>query len=232
MTGRSTTRSRTLRPRLMQPRTLQVRIRQFLLALARMSSLVCICLFLSLPLLRVFGLHASVVTTGSMTPALPVDTLVITRPVDPATVGVGDVIAFASREERVVLHRVVEIIEQGDVTRFRTKGDANRSVDGQLVHQKHVYGRLEYAFHNLGAAARLTKSPLGMLALLPLQAPLIAWAWRGPSPSKRSERASGRARRQGATRRCASCGHALAPIDRQPTLCPSWLSPRAAAAAT
>ncbi len=58
---------------------------------------------------RLAGARPYVVLTGSMRPGMPPGTLVVVRPVDPRSIGVGDVITYqvASGEPDVVTHRVV-----------------------------------------------------------------------------------------------------------------------------
>ena len=70
------------------------------------------------------------VLSGSMAPGMPVGSVAVLVPVDPADVGVGDVITYQSPiDRRVVTHRVVEVVEPGPNPVLRTKGDANASAD-------------------------------------------------------------------------------------------------------
>lgn len=129
--------------------------------------------------MRLAGVQFNVVQTASMTPALPIDSLTMTRPVEAATIAVDDVIMFANREGELVMHRVTEIIEHNGVRRFRTKGDANRTTDTQLVHENSVTGGLVGSVPNVGSFARSVQSPIGFVYLAVFLAPLLAWAWRG-----------------------------------------------------
>src|SRR5438105_1372900 len=71
------------------------------------------------------------VLSGSMAPGMPVGSVAVLAPEDPADVYVGDVITFQAPtpDHPVVTHRVVEILEGGHHPVLRTKGDANRSPD-------------------------------------------------------------------------------------------------------
>ena len=68
------------------------------------------------------------VLTGSMTPTIPLGSVVLVVPVPIDEVRVGDVITYAIPvdDHRVVTHRVVEVLEPGVV---RTRGDANTADD-------------------------------------------------------------------------------------------------------
>ena len=71
------------------------------------------------------------VLSGSMAPGMPVGSVVVLVPEDPAGVRVGDVITFQAPMpgHPVVTHRVVEILEGGHHPVLRTKGDANPAPD-------------------------------------------------------------------------------------------------------
>src|SRR3989440_5959602 len=71
------------------------------------------------------------VLTGSMAPGMPVGSVAVVRPVDPASIKVGDVITYQAplADHRVVTHRVVAVLESGPHPVLRTKGDANISPD-------------------------------------------------------------------------------------------------------
>src|SRR5882724_468954 len=71
------------------------------------------------------------VLSGSMAPGMPVGSVAVLVPIDPAAVQVGDVITYdaPTPEHQVVTHRVVEITESGPHPVVRTKGDANTAAD-------------------------------------------------------------------------------------------------------
>ncbi|TLX91593.1 MAG: signal peptidase I, partial [Thaumarchaeota archaeon] len=68
-----------------------------------------------------------IVSSGSMTPALGVnDVILVQQNVPFDNIKIGDVIAFINPSDRgeLIVHRVVQIISQ-DPLEIRTKGDAN-----------------------------------------------------------------------------------------------------------
>ena len=52
--------------------------------------------------------------------------------------------------------------EDASVIRFRTKGDANETVDGALVHYKNVLGKPVFTIPYLGYVADYIQHPPGM----------------------------------------------------------------------
>ena len=129
----------------------------------------------------VFHIIYIVVLSGSMTPAIPVGSVVVVLPTDPAEVVVGDAITFSSQSDPEVLitHRVVEVIEkESGSLRFRTKGDANEEEDTYLVPAKGVKGvvmatapYLGYA--NLNNAPEFLRTRNGFLLLTVLPGMLL-----------------------------------------------------------
>lgn len=101
---------------------------------------------------RLGGGTAYTVLTGSMAPRMPPGSLVVVRPVDPATLRTGDVITYQlkSGEPAVVTHRVVGVGMTSDgELRLTTRGDANGANDPP-VHPGQVRGSLWYQVPWLG----------------------------------------------------------------------------------
>ena len=63
------------------------------------------------------------IITGSMTPTMPVGTIVVVKNIDMAQVEVGDVITFNQGTSRIT-HRVVEKVVRGNNVTLYTQGDA------------------------------------------------------------------------------------------------------------
>lgn len=114
---------------------------------------------------RIVGLQVFNVLSGSMEPNYSVGSLIYVKDVDPFALKQGDVITFMMDEETVATHRIVEVVpdESGPgVVRFRTKGDANKTEDGSLVHYKNVLGSPVFEIPKLGYVANYIQNPPGM----------------------------------------------------------------------
>ena len=103
------------------------------------SILVALVVLLALLLVgaRLFGLQVYTVLSGSMEPTYHTGSLIYVKKVDPYTIRDGQVITFMLDENTIATHRVVGVVpdeEDSTVVRFRTKGDANETEDGGLVH--------------------------------------------------------------------------------------------------
>lgn len=168
-----------------------------------------VTLLLAMIVMRLAGVQLSVVQTASMSPTVPIDSLTMTRPVAATAIAVGDAIMFTDQAGAPVMHRVTEVLDHGGIRRFRTKGDANRTADRLLVHEKQVTGVLVGAVPRVGALARGHQSPLGGVALAAVFVPLFMWALRGRTPAVGGHAAARRSLM------------VLAPDGG--VLCPSWL---------
>ena len=72
---------------------------------------------------KLFGVEFRAVLTGSMTPEIPVGSLVIIVPTNAENIKIGDDITFVTGGEKVVTHRVVKIDRKNN--EFTTWGIAN-----------------------------------------------------------------------------------------------------------
>lgn len=95
------------------------------------------------------GFYPSIISSGSMRPTMEVGDIAIVVSVDPAKIQVGDVIQFWNAEE-MILHRVIDIREEGDNRFFQTKGDDNPEPDIDPVLSSQIRGRLIATLPKLG----------------------------------------------------------------------------------
>lgn len=125
---------------------------------------------------RVFGLQVFTVLSGSMEPTYHTGSLIYVKKVDPYTIQSGQVITFMLDEDTIATHRVVAVVpdeEDASVIRFRTKGDANASEDGGLVHYKNVIGTPVFTIPKLGYVASYIQHPPGMYVAIAAGAILL-----------------------------------------------------------
>ena len=142
------------------------------------TALVVLVVILALLLVgaRLVGLQVFTVLSGSMEPTYHTGSLIYVKKVDPLTVQAGEVITFMLDEDTVATHRVVEVVpdeEDASVVRFRTKGDANDSEDGGLVHSNNLLGTPVFTIPYLGYVANYIQHPPGMYVAISAGAVLL-----------------------------------------------------------
>ena len=125
---------------------------------------------------RLFGLQPYTVLSGSMESVYPTGSLIYVAKVDPAELKVKDIITFRMAGGMIATHRIVELVPDEtnpDITRFRTKGDENDSVDGALVDFNSVVGKPLFGIPYLGYLATYITYPPGKYVAAAVAAALI-----------------------------------------------------------
>lgn len=117
-----------------------------------------------------------VVETSSMEPTVPENSLALVVPAAARTIERGDIVRFRdpSNRRNEVLHRVVRVVDQRGERAFETQGDANNAVDGLLVPDDDLTGRLRLHIPKVGGIAGVLASRTGLLLLAGV--PLLALA--------------------------------------------------------
>lgn len=110
----------------------------------------------------VHGYSAATVISGSMEPTIHVGDIVIIQKCD--DYNNGDVITFLAEDGEVYTHRIVSV----GYDQFKTKGDANNTVDEFLAYKENIAGKVEYKIPYLGKyliliSQKLSKYYLGIL---------------------------------------------------------------------
>jgi len=114
-----------------------------------------------------------VVQSGSMTPAIKLGSVVLTKPAEDYKI--GDVISFRNPEnpQKPITHRIFEIETQNGETFYITKGDANNAPDKRRIQKRDILGKVLFDVPYLGYAVEIAKKPYGFLALILIPAAII-----------------------------------------------------------
>lgn len=109
-----------------------------------------------------------VVLSGSMSPEFEAGDVIIVTADSKAQYGVGDVITFWDPEdgEKIITHRVVETVQDGNALKYRTKGDANDSADPLLIPTNNVIGQQVWSIPYFGRVVEFAKTKAGIVALI------------------------------------------------------------------
>ncbi len=100
--------------------------------------------------------NAYVVLTGSMLPKIKVEDVVVTKKVDAKDLKEGDIITFASSDERysgtIITHRIKKKYYDSTTGKytFQSKGDNNNVADNALVEEDNIYGKVILKIPKLG----------------------------------------------------------------------------------
>ncbi len=101
----------------------------------------------------VFPYYPSAIVTGSMKPMIQPGDVVIIDKIESLEamkeLEVGDIIQF-ERNDLMINHRIIEIIERDGQTLYQTKGDNNNVADTPLVEMKDIRGRIIHVVPKVG----------------------------------------------------------------------------------
>ena len=124
-----------------------------------------------------------VVMSGSMEPNIKVGSVSFVNTRYPyEKVQVGDIIAF-KREAIFATHRVVEITDEG----FITKGDANNIADGKIVSQNEYVGKNILSIPKIGYIIQATQTKAGKVILITTIVFILACAFFVIKPEEKTQ---------------------------------------------
>lgn len=117
-----------------------------------------------------------VVSSESMVPTLNVGDIILVRGIDPHQVTVGTIIIFHSPNnyDMPIVHRVVQVENEGNTVFFRTKGDHNGGPDGWRVPAENLMGVYVGKLPYVGLLSLQLRGPLGVTLIVLLVALIIA----------------------------------------------------------
>jgi signal peptidase len=112
---------------------------------------------------------AFVVSSGSMVPTLNVGDVIIVR--DGGSflmVEKGDIIVFHSPYDwnKTIVHRVYNILLNGQEKALVTKGDNNPSPDGWVVRKENYIGKVIFSIPQIGRIASIISPPLNYFLII------------------------------------------------------------------
>lgn len=87
----------------------------------------------------IFGYQLKIVQSGSMEPGIKTGSVIIVEQIhEQENFAENDVITFREENNRLVTHRIIEVIQQDQTAVYRTKGDHNDGPDKNLVLQENI----------------------------------------------------------------------------------------------
>nr|WP_289038087.1 signal peptidase I [uncultured Allobacillus sp.] len=112
-----------------------------------------------------FGYTLMNVLTGSMEPEIAPGDIVLITEAKSSQLQQNDVITFRDSENTIVTHRINEVISENGETVYQTKGDANNTVDEELITTDQIIGSVAFTIPNAGHFSDFIKNPI-VLAVL------------------------------------------------------------------
>lgn len=111
------------------------------------------------------GIKTYTIISGSMKPNLDVGDIVVVKSVEKENLQVGDVISYREGE-RIITHRIVEIINLEDKVRYKTKGDNNNIEDNVNVKYELIEGKVICKIPKLGNLSIFLKNKVVIILIV------------------------------------------------------------------
>lgn len=127
---------------------------------------ICLAFLIALVFSFAFGYKFLNILTGSMTPTMPVNTVVIIKEIPMEDIEVGDVVTFKMGDSNVT-HRVVEIDNRNPRNIvLKTQGDAAQNQGTRETVTKDNYvGTVIYYIPNLGELLEIVKNNMAIIVV-------------------------------------------------------------------
>lgn len=111
----------------------------------------------------IFGYKPFIVMSGSMESEIYTGDLIFVKTVDTEKLKENDTIAFRTKEDKVVTHRIIGISIENNETYYTTKGDNNATKDREKVNAKDVEGKYILRIPKLGKWLLFISKPIGVV---------------------------------------------------------------------
>lgn len=111
------------------------------------------------------GREVFVIRGSSMTPTIALGSAIVATRMPAERIVVGDIVTFRGTNGVVVTHRVVDVLVDEGEHLYRTKGDANETIDPFLVPEGALVGVVELTLPMAGFVMAMMAQPSGFLSL-------------------------------------------------------------------
>ena len=124
-----------------------------------------------------FGHQLVVIRGSSMSPAIPLGSVVDLDHVSASELRVGDVVTVRSPGGTAYTHRIVRLVSLPDGEYMETEGDAVGHPDAPLQPVSEVAGRVDFSSPFLGYLIYMLTMPSGIVSLFSLALTLLLLIW-------------------------------------------------------
>jgi signal peptidase I len=119
---------------------------------------------------EVFGYQLKTVLSGSMEPGIQTGSIIAVKSIgeeEKATLQKGDVITFAEEENRLVTHRISDVISTDSGVQYTTKGDNNQAPDSNPVLLENIVAEYNgFTIPYVGYLLHFAQSPNGSILFM------------------------------------------------------------------
>lgn len=123
------------------------------------------------------GYRVVIVSGGSMSPSIPIGSLLLEHPPAGGGIAAGDVVTMEMPNGAVITHRVTRLVDIDGAAWLETRGDANGEPDGALVRASAVSGVVAAHIPFAGLLLAFLGVPAGIITILTALVALLFLIW-------------------------------------------------------
>lgn len=112
-----------------------------------------------------FGYKTFVIVSGSMEPTIMTEDAILVKEVPQDKIKINDIISFSQRET-IITHRVIGIVEENGITKYKTKGDNNNAEDKEKITYDQIEGKYQFRLSQFGIITEILKSKVTLAILI------------------------------------------------------------------
>ncbi len=112
-----------------------------------------------------FGYKTFVIVSGSMEPTIMTQDAILVKEVPENEIRINDIISF-SQGDNIITHRVIGIVEEDGITKYRTKGDNNNTEDKKKITYEQIEGKYQFKMKQLGIVTQIIKNKMTLIVIV------------------------------------------------------------------
>lgn len=112
----------------------------------------------------ILGYKPFIIVSGSMEPTIKTNDIVITKEIKQEDIQKGDILSYKSKDNLIITHRVIDIIENETEEEYIFKGDNNNVEDIKSVKYSEIEGEYLFSIPLIGSIALYVQTPTGLAA--------------------------------------------------------------------
>ena len=112
-----------------------------------------------------FGYKNFVIVSGSMEPTIMKQDAVFVKEIPQDEINVGDIISF-DEDGIIITHRIIDIVSEDGVIKYKTKGDNNNTADKEMITYNQIEGKYQFKINNFGVVINILKSKITLFILI------------------------------------------------------------------
>lgn len=115
----------------------------------------------------ILGVRFFNIISGSMTPSIKINDVILVKKCDINDLKKDDVITF-TKDKKTISHRIVKIIEIDNDKMFITKGDNNEVIDEGFIEENQIIGKVIFTIPKMGKLVMYIQDKNGFIHIISL----------------------------------------------------------------